>query len=68
MLYHWILYNIATTVNMLPENIKSPPGKVGVNSWGKKEYGGPCPPSGQHRYFFRLFAFPIYNISSSFLK
>jgi Raf kinase inhibitor-like YbhB/YbcL family protein len=28
----------------------------GSNSWGRNDYGGPCPPSGTHRYFFRLYA------------
>ena len=55
---HWVLYNIPPNINKLDENIKQLPDntKVGVNSWGKQEYGGPCPPSGQHRYFFKLYA------------
>ena len=32
------------------------PGQQGKNSWGMNDYGGPCPPSGKHRYFFKLYA------------
>lgn len=50
---HWVVYNI-TPKNEIKEN--EVPGKQGVNDFGKKNYGGPCPPSGTHRYFFRLYA------------
>ncbi len=56
---HWILYNIPGDVHELPEGAsKTPPqGSVtGKNSWGRSDYGGPCPPSGTHRYFFKLYA------------
>jgi len=54
---HWILFNIPAVVQSLPESSKSPVGAIsGRNSWGKTGYGGPCPPSGTHRYFFRLYA------------
>lgn len=55
---HWILYNIPTTTTSLPENVTAlPPGtKVGFNSWPQNNYGSPCPPSGTHRYFFKIFA------------
>ncbi len=59
---HWILFNIPTTIDSLAEDITTnfPVGaKWGLNSWGKKNYGGPCPPSGTHRYFFKLYALDI---------
>jgi len=53
---HWIVYNIQP-IRTIKEN--SVPGIQGENSWGKNEYGGPCPPSGTHRYFFKLYALDI---------
>ncbi len=57
---HWVLYNIPPTVTGLPEGVPSaelPAGAVpGLNDWNNKSYGGPCPPIGKHRYFFKLYA------------
>lgn len=58
---HWILYNIPATVHELKEGYSKVPeipggSRQGKNSWGKTSYGGPCPPSGTHRYFFKLYA------------
>ncbi|MFS8907342.1 YbhB/YbcL family Raf kinase inhibitor-like protein [Synechococcus sp. OH2] len=58
---HWVVYNLPASVTSLPEGIRSdsdlPQGAVhGQNSWGRNSYGGPCPPSGTHRYFFTLYA------------
>ena len=55
---HWILYNLPPNTNELEENISSlPPGtKVGENSWPEAKYGAPCPPYGEHRYIFHLYA------------
>ena len=55
---HWVLFNIPTTVISLEENIQHFPENVkqGNNSWNRTGYGGPCPPSGTHRYFFKLYA------------
>lgn len=50
---HWVVYNIAP-VTRIEEN--SIPGKEGINDFGRKSYGGPCPLSGTHRYLFRLYA------------
>ncbi len=55
---HWIVFNIPAEVRELPEAISA--GNInatfGKNSWGRNDYGGPCPPSGTHRYFFKLYA------------
>lgn len=50
---HWLAYDIEPT-DRIPENAS--PGTQGVNDFGKRGYGGPCPPSGTHRYFFRVYA------------
>jgi Raf kinase inhibitor-like YbhB/YbcL family protein len=52
---HWIVFNIPRDVTRIPENIKSL-GMEGNTSWGTMGFGGPCPPNGNHRYYFRLFA------------
>lgn len=53
---HFILWNIDPMTSEIAENIV-PTGSIsGINSWGKTGYGGPCPPSGTHRYFFKLYA------------
>ena len=59
--YHWVAYNIPGTVSSIPESAakhsKLPGGGTqGRNDFGNIGYGGPCPPSGTHRYFFRLYA------------
>jgi Raf kinase inhibitor-like YbhB/YbcL family protein len=50
---HWILWNIPTT-NKIEEN--TIPGTEGINSAGQHAYIGMCPPSGTHRYFFKVYA------------
>jgi len=55
---HWIVFNIPAEVRELPEAASTNDigGTFGQNSWGRSDYGGPCPPSGTHRYFFKLYA------------
>lgn len=55
---HWILLNIPGNLNEITEAAKNIPAQVliGKNSWGKQRYNGPCPPSGTHRYIFKLLA------------
>lgn len=50
---HWIVYNIPITNSIEEDSI---PGIMGLNSWSRNNYGGPCPPSGTHRYFFKVYA------------
>ncbi len=54
---HWVLFNVPADLRDLPEKAAPPKGSLeGKNSWGRLGYGGPCPPSGTHRYFFKLYA------------
>jgi Raf kinase inhibitor-like YbhB/YbcL family protein len=56
---HWVLFNISAATTGLPEDAGAslPTGGVlGKNSSGSAKYSGPCPPSGTHRYFFKLYA------------
>ena len=52
---HWIVFNIPTSTKQIGKG-NEPDGVAGRNSWGRTGYGGPCPPSGTHRYFFKLYA------------
>jgi len=53
---HWTLWNIDPETAEIPQN-SVPEGAVeGITSFKKPGYGGPCPPSGTHRYFFKLYA------------
>jgi Raf kinase inhibitor-like YbhB/YbcL family protein len=57
---HWVVYNIPASATGLPENASKsglPAGAIQGNNDSKKQvYGGPCPPIGRHRYFFKLYA------------
>lgn len=57
---HWVLYNLPVTSSGLVEAVTRddlPVGTCeGVNDWKRTGYGGPCPPVGRHRYYFRLYA------------
>jgi Raf kinase inhibitor-like YbhB/YbcL family protein len=58
---HWVIYNIPPGVTNLPEKTTLPFEKEtgaisGKSSFGKGGYGGPCPPGGTHRYFFKIYA------------
>ncbi len=54
---HWIVWNIPATTSKIAEN--TVPGTQGMNDFRKRSYGGPCPPSGTHRYFFKIYALDV---------
>lgn len=61
---HWVIYNLPADIKGLPENI--PPlkelehgAKQGITDFRRIGYGGPCPPSGTHRYYFKIYALDI---------
>jgi Raf kinase inhibitor-like YbhB/YbcL family protein len=60
---HWVLANLPVDSGGLPEGVAPaalPAGTVeGLNDWQRTGYGGPCPPSGRHRYFHKLYALDI---------
>jgi len=58
---HWILFDIPPAAGGLPEGGKPLPEgtREGLNDWTRTGYGGPCPPIGRHRYYFRLFALDL---------
>jgi hypothetical protein len=53
---HWVVYDIPPLTTDLAEGATVADAKIGRNDWGKAAYGGPCPPSGRHRYFFKVYA------------
>lgn len=60
---HWVLYNLPPDSRGLPEGVRTeqlPDGTLeGLNDWNRTGWGGPCPPIGRHRYFFRLHALDV---------
>lgn len=61
---HWVLYNLPSETKELAENFPDdetfPDGtRQGITDFGTTAYGGPCPPSGTHRYFFKIYALDI---------
>ena len=55
---HWVLYNVPASTSAIERGATSLPtgAKQGVNDFKKVGFGGPCPPIGRHRYFFKLYA------------
>jgi len=55
---HWLLFNLPAQLKGLDEDIRKLPEGTGTgrNDWQRNDYGGPCPPIGRHRYFFKLYA------------
>lgn len=58
---HWLIFNLPPETRSLPEMVMPREelengAMQGSNSWGNIGYGGPCPPSGTHRYYFKVYA------------
>ncbi len=58
---HWVVYNLPPATKELPAGVPAQAtimggGRQGQNDFGQIGYGGPCPPSGTHRYYFKLYA------------
>ena len=55
---HWVLFDIAPSAQGIAEGAKHLPqgARDGLNDWKRTGYGGPCPPIGRHRYYFKLYA------------
>ncbi|MSP93543.1 MAG: YbhB/YbcL family Raf kinase inhibitor-like protein [Myxococcales bacterium] len=60
---HWVCYNVPADAHGLPEAVTAaalPKGTLhGTNDWKRTGYGGPCPPIGRHRYYFKLYALDV---------
>ncbi len=76
---HWVLFDLPPDAQGLPENIPAVEnlengGIHGINDWRKLGYGGPCPPGGTHRYYFKIYALdklmniPVGNTKAQLLK
>ena len=50
---HWVVWNIPVTHHIKENEVH---GTEGINDFQQQHYGGPCPPSGTHRYFFKVYA------------
>jgi Raf kinase inhibitor-like YbhB/YbcL family protein len=63
---HWVAFDIPVVASIKENSV---PGKQGINNSGKRDYHGPCPPSGVHRYFFKIYALDtILNLKEGITK
>ncbi len=53
---HWVLWNVPSDAKEIKEDSVPPRAEQGLNDFRERKYGGPCPPRGTHRYFFKLYA------------
>jgi len=62
---HWVVYDIPAGVSVIPSGGQLPAGaRQLANDFGRMGYGGPCPPSGTHRYFFTLYALSVEKLDA----
>ena len=68
---HWVLFNLSATLAALAEAVDEFPEGTGFgkNSWGRNDYGGPCPPDKEHRYYCKLYAIDtVLNLADGVTK
>jgi Raf kinase inhibitor-like YbhB/YbcL family protein len=66
---HWVVWNIAPDTRTIPESSVPAGARQGINDFRRHAYGGPCPPSGTHRYFFKLYALDtVLNLNEAAAK
>jgi Raf kinase inhibitor-like YbhB/YbcL family protein len=56
---HWVLWNIPQGTKEIKENSVPEGAKQGLNDFRKRQYNGPCPPPGIHRYYFKIYALDV---------
>jgi len=59
---HWLVYDISKELREIKQATLPKGAKEVENDFGRKSYGGPCPPSGTHRYFFTVYALDIEHL------
>lgn len=62
---HWLLGDIPPQTREIPQNLIPTGARQITNDFGREDYGGPCPPSGTHRYFFKLYALDVESLVAS---
>lgn len=63
--YHWVAYDLPSSLRGLPAGAALPPRELGITSFGERRYGGPCPPPGPvHHYIFTLYALDVRTIDA----
>jgi len=62
---HWLLCDIPPDTREISQNIKPMGSRQVPNDFGREDYGGPCPPSGTHRYYFKLYALDVERLQAT---
>ncbi|MFQ6106232.1 MAG: YbhB/YbcL family Raf kinase inhibitor-like protein [Thermoplasmata archaeon] len=62
---HWLLGDIPAGTREIPQSSRPPGSRQVTNDFGREDYGGPCPPSGTHRYYFKLYALDIERMQAT---
>ncbi len=64
--FHWVLYDLPPSTRELAAGVRLPASEVGLNSFGERAYGGPCPPPGPaHHYVFTLYALDVASVHAA---